>query len=544
MIKVKSKYQIRSILLLLSVALLTGSILAQGPLEATRIGGQGIESLSHIQTLPNGNKLVAGTFDNAFDINGQTVEHFGENDIFMTTINPENEAEWAISFGSDFDDEVNGIAQTNNAIFATGSFWLEVQLGDTILESTKSPKSLYLSGINPETGDFLWSQTIEGSDVKIATDLESKGENLFLSGYFSDTLFIGDTLLVADADTDIFLASFNIDGLFNWALNVGYSGVNKILETEILSNGNIIVGGVFNDTLQISDTVLVAETYDDDVFLAAFSPQGSPLWAQKAGGVHEENITGLKIDNQDQVYASGHFVGVMDMGDGQSIQSSTGWADLFVLKYSAEGEIMQARRFGGDELQHNTALELTEDEILLTGNFRGEMTIGEDNFNALNNTAGYILRLDHNLDPLAGWTLRSVTNNVFPTCLVSDSNATFMVGGGYGEAISGIDLLDSPMGLFDIFLLTYAEDAVNATLDYQEDIDLEVFPNPATDEFYLNTSLEDYSVEILDFNGKALFSGFYVRRFDVSQYPAGVYFLSISSKGLQKTVKVVVSDRR
>lgn len=541
MIKVKSKYQIRSILLLLSFTLLAGSTLAQGPLDATRLGGQGIESLSHIQVLPNGNKLIAGTFDNSFDINGQILEHFGENDVFLTSLNNDNEAEWTISFGSDFDDEVSGVALTESALFTTGSFWLEVQLGDTILESSKSPKSLYLSAINPETGDFIWSQTIQGSDVKISTDLESRENNLFLSGYFSDTLFIGDTLLVAKSETDMFLSSFDTNGIFNWAFNIGYSGVNKILETTILSNGDIIVGGVFNDTLQIADTVLVAETFDDDIFLAGFSPEGMPLWATKAGGVHEENITGLKTDDQDHIYASGHFVGVMDMGNNQSIQSSTGWADLFVLKYSAEGNIINARRFGGDELQHNTALEVTDDNIFLTGTYRGEMVIGDDNFDAGNNTSGYVLRLDHSLEPQSGWTLRSITNSVFPTCLVSESNGNFIIGGGYGETIAGIEMLDTPMGLFDIFLLTYPEDAVNGTRDFQPAIDLEVFPNPVVDELYLNTSLENFSVEMVDNNGKIISYGTNIHQFDLSQYPAGIYFLSAWSNGIRKTVKVVVT---
>jgi hypothetical protein len=82
------------------------------------------------------------------------------------------------------------------------------------------------------------------------------------------------------------------------------------------------------------------------------------------------------------------------------------------------------------------------------------MTIGNDNFNAGAQTAGFVLRLDHNLEPLAGWTLKSFSNNVFPTNIVSDGNGNFIVGGGYGDEILGIDMLTPPMGLFDIFLLS------------------------------------------------------------------------------------------
>ena len=540
MIKLKAKYLSPYLVILISVFQINILAYSQTPVDALRLGGSGIESLSHIQMFQNENKIIAGTFDTPFDIEGNFLENTGENDIFLARLNQNNEAIWALCFGSDFDDEISGLTVDDNAVYSTGSFWLEIQLGEIPLESTKSPKSLFLTKTDAETGDFLWAHTIEGSDVKIITDLENRGETLILSGYFSDTLFIGDTTLIATAPTDMFAASFNKEGSFNWAINLGYSGVNKALETEILSNENIVLAGIFNDTLDIADTTLIAETYDDDIFLACFSSQGQPLWATKAGGVHEENIIGLKTDAQDHIFASGHFVGVINLDNDLTIQSSTGWADLFVLKYDANGEILASRRFGGDELQHNTAIEVTEDHIFLTGNFRGEMTIAENHYNAENQTAGFILRLDHELQPQTGWTLRSPNNNVFPSCLESDGNGNFIVGGGYGAEITGIEMLGPPMGLFDIFLLTYPENSINDLFLPTADFELDVFPNPAKESIHITTSLENFRVELIDIHGKVITSGYNWHKLPVDTLSPGIYFIRISSKKFRETKKVIV----
>jgi hypothetical protein len=532
-------------LLLLAGLIPNGFIYGQLPLDALQLGGEGIESLSHINILQNGNKVIAGTFDEAFEINGINISNTGENDVFLTSIDDDNLAEWVVNFGSDFDDEITAITYDGDqSIFGTGSFWLETQIGDIPLLATKSPKSIYLTKIDAITGDFIWAKTIEGSDVKISTDLEFIHENnIILTGYFSDTLFIGDTILYAQSLTDMFVASFDEDGHFNWARNFGYSGVNKILEAAILSNDNIIISGVFNDTLLIADTTLIAETFDDDVFIACLSPEGETLWATKAGGVHEENILDIEIDDSDQIYVSGHFVGVINLDNDLSIQSSTGWADLFVLKYSPEGAIMNAQRFGGSLLQHNSAMAVTTNHVFLTGTYRGEMTIGNDNFNAGAQTAGFVLRLDHNLEPLAGWTLKSFSNNVFPTNILSDDNGNFIVGGGYGDEILGIDMLTPPMGLFDIFLLSYPESSVNAIERTEQPPEVTVFPNPASEKVYISTSLENYRVELVDVNGKVVFSGTNLTQIDVVPYPPGIYFVRLFSVGVFEVKKVMLAGK-
>lgn len=76
--------------------------------------------------------------------------------------------------------------------------------------------------------------------------------------------------------------------------------------------------------------------------------------------------------------------------------------------------------------------------------------------------------------------------------------------------------------------------------------EIEVFPNPVIDWVTMqwNEEMNVSAIELFDNNGKFQFSRVITfgksELFDLSQYPAGVYFFRIiGKKGEQKTVKIV-----
>lgn len=516
--------------------------LAQMPSAVFQAGGDGIENLKYLQQVNENKLLIGGVFDESFFLGGEELTHVGEDDVFLSKLDGDNHADWILTIGSDFDDELSGVAyEEDEYVYITGSFWLETQIDTFHLTSTESPKSIFLVQLASSTGTVNWAQTIEGSDIKIVNDIQvnSVGD-IVLTGYFSEAIYIGDTTLNAQAETDFFLATFDNEGSLKWALNNGHSGVTKSEAVAVLSNDEIAIAGVFNDSLYISDTLLVAETFDNDIFISAFSPEGEELWVEKAGGVHEESIVDIDVDNVDNIYLSGHFIGVINLEDDLSIQSSTGWADLFVLKYDGFGQILNARRYGGDELQHNTGLLVTEDHLWMTGNFIGTMLIGENTYDAGTQTAGFMTRLDHDLNPETGWSLRSAVNNVFPTVLSTGTEGEIMIGGGYGNDIIGIDDLTSPAGPFDIFVIKYPEDSVNANFDPSASIEVTLFPNPSSEVIYIQTEISDFQVQLLDANGQRILYGQNKSKIDVSFLPAGVYFVEIFNNSARWQGSIIV----
>ncbi|CAN5196711.1 hypothetical protein BH09BAC1_BH09BAC1_00040 [soil metagenome] len=79
---------------------------------------------------------------------------------------------------------------------------------------------------------------------------------------------------------------------------------------------------------------------------------------------------------------------------------------------------------------------------------------------------------------------------------------------------------------------------------------LKVFPNPANDKItttFLSSHDKDVIFTIVDVNGKTLDtkssesnSGNFTNQFDISQYPSGIYFISVTGKNGKQIVKKVV----
>ena len=70
-----------------------------------------------------------------------------------------------------------------------------------------------------------------------------------------------------------------------------------------------------------------------------------------AGGVSltdskSQFITGLEVDAHDNVYLAGYFFGGLRVDD-DTVVSSQGRADMFIVSYDRVGEFRWAKTFGG-----------------------------------------------------------------------------------------------------------------------------------------------------------------------------------------------------
>jgi hypothetical protein len=117
-----------------------------------------------------------------------------------------------------------------------------------------------------------------------------------------------------------------------------------------------------------------------DIFFAKFNTEGIATFAKGVGGVLNDSATNIKIDNADNLLITGYFRDTVDFDAGDGVYflqpNSYGEAsDVFVAKYSLEGEFVWARNFGGyvslaDEIQSGNGLAINDDNSpIITGRF-------------------------------------------------------------------------------------------------------------------------------------------------------------------------------
>src|SRR5690606_41057846 len=101
------------------------------------------------------------------------------------------------------------------------------------------------------------------------------------------------------------------------------------------ADGGVYVGGRFQETATFGDATLVSAG-GWDVFLAKYSPEGDLRWVRSGGGLDNDEGFGLASDAWGNVYATGLFFDTATFGDTTLV--GAGGRDVFLPKYSSDGE--------------------------------------------------------------------------------------------------------------------------------------------------------------------------------------------------------------
>ncbi|HEY3448895.1 MAG TPA: hypothetical protein VGK67_21220 [Myxococcales bacterium] len=172
-------------------------------------------------------------------------------------------------------------------------------------------------------------------------------------------------------------------------------------------------------------------------------------WVRCAAGAGAATAvaTAVATDSAGNVYVTGAFT--QTIGIGAVTLTASGFADILLAKYDAQGKVQWARRFGGgtrtDDSERGTAVAVAPDgSIFLAGIFVGIADFG----------GGYVLQGTPNgfllkLSP-AGDTLWARQGGDFANALAVDAaGACYLTGKGLGWTRSAADPVLGPLVRFD-----------------------------------------------------------------------------------------------
>lgn len=513
--------------------------------EPLTFGDNANENAYHLISDRQGGFYVAGTIDGAFAPLDDPLPLFGQEDVFLGQINASGQWQWAKSCGSFLNDEIRVVRQMpDGGLILAGTYWLEFSYGDLQLNTTDNIKGIFIVRTDAQ-GNSLWGKSINGSDLKEVNDLKVGPEgNLYLTGHFSEVLQFDNLRLEARGDNDGFLLQLDPDGNLTAWKQVGNKGTTRGQTIALHPSGGYYWGGVYNDTLMLDQAELYANTFDRDVFLSRYDASGELLWAQRAGGVFEEELIAMETDPQGRLYATGFLIGVMSLSETLSIQSRNGNPDIFLFSYDPEGNPLWARAIGGDLIDLPTDLCLRADELIIGGTYQQQMAWDDLSTPATGGVNGYIA----GFDPMSGsgnWLAPVSTENfAFVEALETDQDGTlFALGSFTGTARLGAFQISSPMQYNGY--LTSVDPALTAIASPTFLPGLRLFPNPVVnDQLQLeNTGGESGLIQIFDGAGRK-----WLERYQpvlsvpmqVNDLPPGIYWLVIRQGRLQTARPFVI----
>jgi hypothetical protein len=228
--------------------------------------------------------------------------------------------------------------------------------------------SFFFIVIQAQTTQFLWTIQAGGKDLDRGKSVVTDShDNVIVTGFFDNSASFGDTTINSEGSTDIFIAKYDRDGHFLWVRQAGGSEFDEGYSITTDRADNIVVIGYFHETATFSDTILTSEGYSD-IFIAKYSQDGDLLWVKQIGGSKYDYGSDVAITGSNDIVVTGEFRNSVDFGD--TTLTSMDNADVFVCRFNEHASLLWVKQAGGTGLDRGRGIAVdSNDNILVTGEF-------------------------------------------------------------------------------------------------------------------------------------------------------------------------------
>ncbi len=122
-----------------------------------------------------------------------------------------------------------------------------------------------------------------------------------------------------------------------------------------------------------------------DIYVAKYSATGNLLWVKKYGGSFSDRAYDIKVDGLGNILVTGQFFGTVNF-DGNTVQSVNNSKDIFLIKMTPAGDVLWALSEGGPMAENVYGLAVdNQNNIILTGQFQGTALIAGQTFTSVVN---------------------------------------------------------------------------------------------------------------------------------------------------------------
>lgn len=508
---------------------------------AVSIGGASNQHGNGISADGNGNTYVTGHFYGEIVLGESTYTTAGNQDAFLAKLDAQGEVLWALAFGGSGADEGRGVvSDAAGNCYITGFIGsTDVQIGEETISSL-SGYDVYVLKFSP-TGNLLWARTFGGfsNQNAAAIAMDSEGD-IHIAGSFQGTMVMDSYTLTATTSIDAFTCKMDAQGNVLWAKAIG--GPSQVEARAITTDlaGNTYVSGDFLGDSVSADTFTENGFGSYDIFLVKYSPTGAVLDLQVFGAEGADSGLALATDFLGNVYMSGYFEGSFDAGSVSL--SSNGNRDMMVVKIDEDGTVLWAQSAGGTGNDIAYALDTdAEGNCYFTGLFAGTVMLG-----------GYELSgggtMMAKLSPQGdyAWAIGFADGNVDNGgrgITVNDEGAVRVIGNFFTAfEIGGIEV-ESSVGR-DVYVVLIEDVLYLGTESWQADGALRIFPNPASSVVNISGIAPYTRCALIDVHGKVVHLTHSTAdriTLDISALPVGIYLLRTDLQGDFNVAKIQIA---
>ena len=430
----------RTFLWIVAVLLLVSNSYAQqwdwvGDISCTNISqtnGMGLDS--------DENVIMFMVYQNDITIKNRTISAVGKKDLMLVKFNKDGDTLWVRSAGSSENDVPKDMEiDASDNIIITGGLGASALFQDKAANITTGTEDVFLTKYNAD-GSVAWAKIVGwGPDIDRGggITIDNNG-NIHMVGFFKDYIKFSatDSLVAKNALNNNFYAKFDANG--NYLTSKKYLGTDNSTRLNAISTSNdngLLISGFYGDSLFVAnDTLKSTDAYD--LILLKTDLNGNVQWIRTAGGNTSAENKGLNAvsDENGFVYMTGYFTGSprfdsLAQGDRASSQLVTkGGEDMFVAKYSRNGDLQWKYGKGSTSNDEGQGLHVFENIVMFTGFFSGEITFGNDVLtSAGGNEAGFFI-YDTDGNAIRGVAVHGKSEDRGLDIVYNNSGSTYLAG--------------------------------------------------------------------------------------------------------------------
>lgn len=370
-----------------------------------------------------GNTYAAGYFTGICDFDpGVGIAQLdapSREDIFVLKLDPQGTFLWAAQFetvgsclvgnnanttcGIDLDDQGN--------IIVAGMFDcpMDFDPGPGLLQLDPNSGAAFVVKLDP-VGGLIWARSFGNASIR-PYDLLVKGDEIITIGVYNGTgdFDPGPGTSISSGQWEGFVQQLDQNGDFVSVLILEQlSSGGGVYPMEVCRAGvdDIVVGGGFSGTIDFDPTGVVSTMSSiggSDGFVCRLSATGAMQWAKRLGGLGDDYVNGIALDVNDELVFSGWFDGTVDFdpGPGSYMLTSGDFSDIFISRWTGNGDMLWTGSFGEDGPEYIYALDLDlHGNVFILGVFAGSVDFdpgaGTYLVDSGGGTWGYIGKWDRN----------------------------------------------------------------------------------------------------------------------------------------------------
>lgn len=414
----------------LTISLLTTIGFAQNFEWATPDGGYNEDRGFGVAADNSGNVYVTGFFKSTATFDSYTFTSAGVEDIFLAKYSPNGELLWAKQFGGQSNDYGHEVAvDAAGNCYLAGSYRGQVVFGSFTLQSTtfQDTEALLLK-VDPD-GNVIWAKKGGGAGWDEARGVAVAGNQIYVTGLFSETATFDTSTLTTIGNTDMFVAAYDTDGNLNWFSRGG--GLKSEIGFGIAADasGNAYVTGYFQGGQTDFGPVSVTNAGNlyVDMFVVKLDPAGNFLWARSGGTVGNDDVgRSITADAAGNVFVAGE---IRDSGSFDGIvYNGAGIADIYVASYDASGAIQYLKQLGGGGGDYAYGIANYDGKVYITGLFNGTVSFGTTAFSSMGSNDIFIAAITAGSGDLVGALRAGGLGNDAGQAMFANAAGTYVTG--------------------------------------------------------------------------------------------------------------------